>query len=149
MQRLLMIAVMLFFIQAKALFAAEYQNVEVKKLLVTTTTTNGDKIKYLKTDYPEVTALIVRIPPGGSTGWHKHPVPVYAYVMEGKLSVALKDGKTFTFNKGDALVEVMNTFHNGSNVGSEPVSLVVFYTGEMCVSNVIKEEPAAPTSAKP
>jgi quercetin dioxygenase-like cupin family protein len=138
-----MAAVVLFFMQGSALQAAEYQNVEVKKLLTSTTTSNGDKIKYLKTDHPEVTALTVRIPPGGSTGWHKHPVPVYAYVQEGTLNVALKDGRTFTFKKGDALIEVMNILHNGTNSGSDPVSLIVFYTGAQSVSNVIKEEPAA------
>jgi quercetin dioxygenase-like cupin family protein len=148
MRRYLMAAVVLFFMQGKTLHAAEYQNVEVKKLLTSTTTTSGDKIKYLKTDNPEVTALLVRIPSGGSTGWHKHPVPVYAYVLEGKLTVSLKDGRTFNFNKGDALVEVMDTYHNGTNSGSDMVSLAVFYTGAQSVSNVIKEDPAA-ASARP
>ncbi|NTW69261.1 MAG: cupin domain-containing protein [Chlorobiaceae bacterium] len=143
MQRIFVIAVLHFFLQAGALQAVEYQNVEVKKLLVSTTTSSGDKIRYLKSKNPEVTALTVRIPPGGSTGWHKHPVPVYAYVLEGRLTVALKDGRTFTFNKGDALVEVMNTFHNGTNSGPEPVSLAVFYTGAAGVPNVIREDPPA------
>ncbi|EAT58530.1 cupin domain-containing protein [Chlorobium ferrooxidans] len=148
MQRYLMMSVVLFFMHVGALHAAEYQNVEVKKLLTATkTTTSGEKIRYLKSKNPEVTALTVRIPPGGSTGWHKHPVPVYAYVLEGRLTVALKDGRTFTFNKGDALVEVVNTFHNGTNSGPEPVTLAVFYTGAAGLPNVIKEEPAAAPSA--
>lgn len=145
MQRIFVIAVLLFFLQGKAILAAEYQNVEVKKLLTTTTTTSGDKIKYLSNDNPEVTALTVLIPPGGSTGWHKHPVPVYAYLLEGNLTVALKDGRTFAFKKGDALVEVVNTFHNGTNSGPDPVTLAVFYTGAVGVPNVIKEAPVTPT----
>jgi len=121
--------------------AEEYRNVEVQKLLVSSTAINGDKLQYLRTDHPEVTALIVHIPPGGSTGWHKHPVPVYAYILEGKLTLKLKDGRTFSLNKGAAIFEVMNIMHNGYNFGKEPVSLVVFYTGAVDVPKVVMEQP--------
>ena len=120
----------------------EYRNVEVKKLITSSTSSNGDPLVYLRTDKPEVTALVVNFPPGGSTGWHKHPVPVYAYVLEGELTVELKDGRTLVFKKGDAILEVINTLHNGYNYGSAPVSLVVFYTGAVGVPNVIRAESA-------
>lgn len=119
--------------------AEEYRNVQVKKLITSSTSSNGDPLTYLRTAQPEVTALIVTIPPGGSTGWHQHPVPVYAYVLEGALTVELKNGRTFLFQKGDAILEVINTLHNGYNAGSVPVTLVVFYTGAVGVPNVIKE----------
>lgn len=120
--------------------ADDYRNVEVRKILVSTKTSNGQPLHYLKASRPEVTALQVTIPPGGSTGWHKHPVPVYAYVMDGTLTVKLENGQSFTFNKGDAIFEVMNTVHNGFNQGTVPVSLVVFYTGAEGVPNVIRQE---------
>ncbi len=146
MQKVLMVMLLLFFAHGPAVQAEEYQHVEVKKLLTSRVASNGQPLSYIKTDTPEVTALIVRFPPGGSTGWHQHPVPVYAYVLEGTLTVALKDGHTFTFNKGDAILEVMNTFHNGTNYGREPVSLVVFYTGAAGTPNVVKEEVFAPAA---
>ncbi|NTW83613.1 MAG: cupin domain-containing protein [Chlorobiaceae bacterium] len=121
--------------------AAEYSNLEVRKILVSSKTTSGEPIKYLKTSRPEVTVLDIILPPGGSTGWHKHPVPVYAYVQEGTITVKLDKGNSFTFSKGDAFVEVMNTVHNGINMGDVPVRLIVFYTGEEKGPNVIREEP--------
>lgn len=140
--------VLLLLIVGRVARAEEYKNVEVQKLLTSSTASNGQPLTYLQTDHPEVTVLLVRIPPGGSTGWHQHRVPVYAYMLEGRLNVALKDGKTYVFNKGDAILEVMNTLHNGYNSGTEPAALVVFYTGAVGLPNVVKEG-VAPTPALP
>jgi quercetin dioxygenase-like cupin family protein len=137
------IALFLILVLNSAAHAEEYRNVEVQKLITSSTSSNGDPLTYLRTDQPEVTALVVHFPPGGSTGWHKHPVPVYAYVLEGELTVELKDGRAFVFKKGDAILEVMNTLHNGYNYGSDPVSLVVFYTGAVGVPNVVREKSVA------
>ena len=41
----------------------------------------------------------------------------------------LIDGKTKYLKSGEALAEVVNTLHNGRNVGSSPVKLIVFYAG--------------------
>ena len=60
-------------------YSQDYKNVEVSKVLVSSVTSNGTPLRYLQTAQPEVTVLVVRVPPGGSTGWHQHPVPVYAY----------------------------------------------------------------------
>jgi quercetin dioxygenase-like cupin family protein len=130
--------------------AEEYRNVEVKKLITSTTSSNGQPLTYLQTAQPEVTVLVVRVPPDGSTGWHKHPVPVYAYMLEGTLNVEIKGGRTYVFKKGEAILEVMNTLHNGYNSGKDPATLVVFYTGAVGVSNVVKEGVAvAPTPTLP
>ena len=136
-------ALFLLLVMNSAAKGEEYRNVEVKKLITSSTSSNGDPLLYLQTAQPEVTALVVTIPPGGSTGWHMHPVPVYAYVLEGTLAVELKDGRTFHFKKGDPILEVINTLHNGYNSGRVPVKLVVFYTGAVGVPNVIKEVPEA------
>ncbi len=37
---------------------------------------------------PHVTAVIVTLPPGARTGWHRHPVPLFGYMLEGELTVA-------------------------------------------------------------
>ena len=122
------------------LWAQDYKNVEVSKVLVSSVTSNGTPLRYLQTAQPEVTVLVVRVPPGGSTGWHQHPVPVYAYMLNGTLNVEIKGGQTSVFKKGDAILEVMNTLHNGYNSGSETATLVVFYTGAVGVPNVVKEK---------
>ncbi len=121
-------------------YSQDYKNVEVSKVLVSSVTSNGTPLRYLQTAQPEVTVLVVRVPPGGSTGWHQHPVPVYAYMLEGTLNVEIKGAQTSIFKKGDAILEVMNTLHNGYNSGSETATLVVFYTGAVGVPNVVKEK---------
>jgi len=133
----------LLLILSTSVWAQDYKNVEVNKVLVSSVTSNGTPLKYLQTAQPEVTVLVVRVPPGGSTGWHQHPVPVYAYMLEGTLNVEIKGGQTSIFKKGDAILEVMNTPHNGYNSGSETASLVVFYTGAVGVPNVVKEKAEA------
>ena len=137
------VVVFLLLLLSSVGYSEEYRNVEVTKLITSTTASNGQPLAYLQTAQPEVTALVVHFPPGGSTGWHKHPVPVYAYMLEGTLNVELKDGRVFVFKKGDAILEVVNTLHNGYNAGREPASLVVFYTGAVGVPNVIREQAAA------
>jgi len=121
--------------------AEEYSNVQVRKLITSSTASNGQPLAYLATGKPEVTALMVTIPPGGETGWHQHPVPVYAYVLDGELTVEMKGGIRYVFKKGDVVLEVMNTLHNGFNTGTTNVSLVVFYTGAVGVPNVVKDAP--------
>jgi quercetin dioxygenase-like cupin family protein len=124
-----------------AVHAEDYVGkIKAEKILVTTTAGNGQKHAYLKTDKPEVTAMTVEIPSGAETGWHLHTAPVYAYVLSGTLSVEIADGKTLTFKQGDAIVEVQNLAHNGKNLGSETVKLVVFYTGEEGRPNVTRVE---------
>jgi len=108
---------------------SDYEGVKVTPLKKTTTTTSGQKVTYPKTDAPEVTAVLVEIPVGGETGWHMHPVPVYAYVLSGALTVEMEKGERYPFREGDALIEVVNQAHNGRNTGKVPVKLVVFYTG--------------------
>jgi quercetin dioxygenase-like cupin family protein len=118
--------------------ADDYQGIKATKILTSTTASNGQKLSYLKTDNPEVTAMIVEIPPCAETGWHTHAVPVYAYVLAGSISVEMEGGKKYDFKEGDAIFEVMNTSHNGRNNGTKTARLVVFYTGEEGKPNVTR-----------
>ena len=106
------------------------KQISVTPLLRTTKTACGQAIAYPKTDSPQVTAVMVDIPPGAETGWHQHPFPCYAYILSGKLTVEVKGEKPRELHAGEALVEVVNTTHNGMNKGTEPVRLVMFVTGE-------------------
>ncbi|HEX5772774.1 MAG TPA: cupin domain-containing protein [Geomobilimonas sp.] len=133
---------LLFF--ALSALGADYQSgVSATVLKSSSVTGNGQKIVYPVTDKAQVTAMTVTLAPGAATGWHSHPIPVYAYVVEGKLDVELEGGQVITYRSGDAIIEVVNTLHNGINQGSEAVRLVVFYTGAEDTPNVVK--PAAPS----
>ena len=82
--------------------------------------------------------MVIEIAPGASTGWHAHPVPSFAMVLEGTLEVTLKDGRTKRIGASEALFEVVDTLHNGRNVGKGPVKLVVFYAGAVGVPLTVK-----------
>jgi quercetin dioxygenase-like cupin family protein len=60
-------------------------------------------------------------------------------VLEGTLEVTLKDGRVKRLQAGDALAEVVNTTHNGHNVGNSSVKLVVFYAGTVGQNLTVKE----------
>jgi quercetin dioxygenase-like cupin family protein len=111
---------------ATALDPAE--GVSVTPLAKETASWDGKPIVY-PGGQAEVTALLVEVAPGAQTGWHCHLVPSFAYLLEGTLELALDDGRTKRLQAGDALAEVVSRLHNGRNVGSTPVKLVVFYTG--------------------
>jgi len=118
--------------------AGDYTSgVEASLILKTTTTTGHYPAKYLNTERPEITVVKVDIKPGAETGWHSHPVPLYAYVLEGDLTVEVKGGKTYQFSAGDAIVEFVNIPHNGKNFGATPVVLIAFYTGEIGTPNTV------------
>ena len=102
--------------------------VKVTQVLKTTSSWDNTPIAYPQ-GKAEITGLLVEIAPGAETGWHLHPVPSFAMVLEGTLEVTSKDGRVKRFQAGEALAEVVNTLHNGRNVGSIPAKLVVFYAG--------------------
>ncbi len=112
--------------------------VKASTVLKTDKTWNGQPIKYPDGE-AEVSALVVEISPGGETGWHLHPVPSFALVLEGELEVQLKDGAVLRVKSGEAMAEVVNTLHNGRNVGTVPVKLVVFYAGSVGQGLTVKE----------
>jgi quercetin dioxygenase-like cupin family protein len=110
---------------------AQYNNeIKVEPLLKTDTTSIGQKIIYPNFQNDEVTISKVMIPPGKSTGWHKHSIPVFAYVLKGTLTVEFENIKSRQFPEGSSFAEVLDTFHNGINKGKENVVLIAFYMGE-------------------
>jgi quercetin dioxygenase-like cupin family protein len=116
---------------APGAISGDYTGAKVTEIRKATITAGGQKIKYPETDNAEVTALLVEIPPGGETGWHFHPVPVYAYVLSGTLTSEMQNGWKHDYKEGEAIFEAVNIAHNGKNLGKIPVKLVVFYTGEV------------------
>lgn len=118
--------------------------VKVTTVLKTQTSWDGQPLQY-PAGQAEVTGMLIEIAPGGETGWHLHPVPSFGMVLEGELEVTLKDGRKNSLKTGDALAEVVNTAHNGRNVGTKPVKLVVFYAGSkgQSLSQKTGSEPAA------
>jgi len=110
---------------------SEYnKDVKIEPLLKTDTTSIGQKIIYPNSEKNEATILKVTIPPGKSTGWHKHGFPVFAYVLKGTLLIELENGQAKQFTENSSFAEVINTFHNGKNDDKCDVVLIAFFMGE-------------------
>ena len=106
-------------------------------LLSTGTSIIGETIRYPKAGRAHVTAAIVTLAPGGRTIMHKHGVPLFAYILDGELTVDYgKHGKR-TYLKGQTFMEAMNAPHFGINTGSEPVRLLAVYMGAKHAKDVI------------
>ena len=102
----------------------------LEPILKTDTTSIGQKIVYPSFANDEVTMLKITIPSGKSTGWHKHTFPVFAYVLQGTLTIEMEKRKALKFLPNTSFSEVINTFHNGINNGKENVVLIAFFIGE-------------------
>ena len=110
---------------------AQYnKDVVLETILKTDTTSIGQKIVYPNFVNEEVTIVKVILPPGKSTGWHKHFFPVFAYVLQGTLTVEIEKIKALQFPVNSSFSEVVNTLHNGVNNGKEDVILIAFFLGE-------------------
>ena len=105
-------------------------------LLSTGTTIVGEEIRY-PAGTAHVTASIVTLAPGARTVVHKHGVPMFAYILEGEITVDYgADGKR-TYRQGDALMEAMNVAHFGENTGTQLMRLIAVYMGANDAKDVI------------
>lgn len=139
---------LLLFVVATPTYAFEASEaLKVTPLLKATTSWDGAALKYPEGE-AEITGLQIEIAVGAETGWHLHPVSSFGMVLEGELEVSLRDGRKKLMKAGESLAEVVNTEHNGRNVGKVPVKLLVFYAGAKGVPLTIKSEPAKTDAAK-
>lgn len=118
------------------------QPISVESLLDKTgVTVLGEPFDYPLSANPEVTSSIVVMEPGAETGLHLHEAPMYAYVLEGEVSVTyLIDGgeKTNVYQAGEAIMEGLDTPHNGVNTGSDTLRILVVNIGSPELENTQK-----------
>lgn len=137
MKRPALVAAALFLSCAAAWADTAYPT---KDLLVTTTTVVGEPIRYPTTGPARITASIVTVAPGADTPFHRHGAPLVAYILSGELTVDYGDHGKRVFRKGEALVEAMDVKHRGTNLGTEPVTLLGVYLGAEGTQNVVLEK---------
>jgi quercetin dioxygenase-like cupin family protein len=89
----------------------------------------GETLRYPTNGPAHVTAAIVTLAPGARTVLHKHGVPLFAYVLEGEITVDYGDRGKRTYRQGDALMEAMNAAHFGADAGAQPVRILTVYMG--------------------
>ena len=98
-------------------------------ILESTTTLGGNAISLPQGEKVEIEGHIVEIKPGAEVGRHKHPYPIFMYVLEGTLLVEMDDGTQKTYNAGEAFIEDADTMVNNSNPGTEPVKFLAVLPG--------------------
>ena len=128
MKKLLIGTVLLVWLIGHA-WAEEHGAVEVEVLAKTTTSWDGADLPDYRSGEAEVTILRIGISPGTRLPLHKHPVINAGVLLKGKLTVVTESGKTLHLEAGDAIVEVVDTWHYGRNDGDEKAEIIVFYAG--------------------
>lgn len=111
-----------------------------KEILSTGTTVLGEVIRYPVTGPARIQASVVTIEPGTETVFHRHPAPMFAYVLEGEVTVDYGAAGKRVYRKGDALMEAMDTPHRGMNLGTTTVSILSVYMGAEGTANVVLEK---------
>jgi quercetin dioxygenase-like cupin family protein len=138
MRQIILVVVMLFI---SSVAKSQYNNdIIIEPLLKTDTTSLGQRFVFPDMQNFEAAILKITIPPGKSTGWHKHSFPVFGYWLKGNLTAETENGKTFIYKENSSVSEMINTYHNATNNGDEDVILVVFYLGEKGKPLSVKKE---------
>ena len=107
-------------------------------LLSTSETIIGQPFEY--PDGPgKITAAIVTMVPGQATGVHHHDVPLFAYILEGELTVDYGMDGTRVYREGDSLIEAFKTLHSGKNTGNVPVRILAVFAGADGVANTVAD----------
>lgn len=121
--------------------AAEYGGeIQVQTLAKSTVSWDGQTLPAYPMTQPEITALRIQVPPGASLPRHQHPLINAGFLISGDLTVIKEGGEVLHLKAGDAIVELVNTWHYGKNEGDVPVDIVVFYMGSPGLELSVKEE---------
>ena len=112
------------------------EDIKVKEILNTSTSWDGEPI-----NYPEgkthIISRIVELTQNSVIDFHCHPIPTFAYILEGVVEVSTKEGLNKEFSKGEAFAEVVNTWHKGKAIDG-PLKILVFYAGSDKFPDTIK-----------
>jgi quercetin dioxygenase-like cupin family protein len=117
--------------------AAQYAGYPLVPLVSTGTSIVGETLHYPQTGAAHVTAAIVTLAPGEKTVVHRHGVPLFAYILEGELTVDYGTHGRRTYRRGQAFMEAMAVEHFGSNTGTTPVRVLAVFMGAAGAANVI------------
>ena len=101
-----------------------------EKVIETTAHWNGQSIKPIHIDHPQVTILRITIPVGEKLPMHKHPILNVGYLTKGELTVRSEKGDELVLKPGDPIVELVDEWHYGESTGSEDAEIVVTYVGD-------------------
>jgi len=96
----------------------------------------GEQVSY-PSGKARIKSMLATMEPGQKTGWHKHGVPTYGYILEGQITVDYGDRGKTTYFAGEGVLEAMDYWHEGINDGDVPARVVVVFMGAEGAENVI------------
>jgi quercetin dioxygenase-like cupin family protein len=109
--------------------AHESGEIKVETLIKSTTAWDKQPLPPYPAGTTEITILKIVVPKGAKIPPHYHSVINAGVLLKGELTVSMPDGKSVTLKSGDALVEVVNKPHWGTNTGDVDAEIIVFYAG--------------------
>jgi len=134
-----LIAICLLLSAAPALAEEVTPPVVVTPVMKSAVTATGQPIQLPQKD-AEVQVSTYDIPPGAKLPVHKHPFPRYAYVLSGRIEVTNTEAGTVAiYETGGFIIEAVGQWHKASNIGTEPVKLLVIDMIEAGQNNVVKQ----------
>jgi quercetin dioxygenase-like cupin family protein len=101
-------------------------DIEVEELVRTSASWNGTAYGSYPEGVAEPVVAKITIPAHKELTWHSHPMPSFAYILSGEITVEDKEGNKKHFTAGEVMPETVNTAHRGI-VGDEPAIFIVFY----------------------
>lgn len=101
----------------------------VEELAKSSLSWNRETLPVYSEGIPELTILRITIPPNTKLALHTHPVINAGVLLSGELTVVTETGDILHLKAGEALIEVVNTWHYGINEGTVPAVIIVFYAG--------------------
>ncbi len=128
-------------LEEEASAATPYKNVQ--EVFSGDMTVAGEKVAFPQ-DNPSVKALVVTMAPGEETAWHQHHAPLFAYVLEGEITVTYEEVGKRVYRQGEGILEAMDVTHQGRNTGEGPAKiLAVFLLGDGGQATVNEDAPGA------
>lgn len=73
---------------------------------------------------------LVELPVGSSEGKHTHFAEVFAFVLEGTISLENEGNPTATLKAGDVFHILPGKVHNGTNIGTVPAKIAAVFVAE-------------------
>ena len=77
---------------------------------------------------PQILSRITTFPPHSKTAVHRHPMPLYVYMLEGQLTIHTEGQPDRHYKAGDAFMETA-AWHYGENPGDTSTRLLAVYVG--------------------
>ena len=117
---------------------------EVEVLIQDTRSWNGAELPAYPDGQPQVTILRIRVQPHARLPVHLHPGINAGVLLSGEIVVHLQDGTTRTVEAGEALIEVVDTWHYGENPTDDVAEIIVFYAGQVGRDITVTQDPDHP-----